>query len=128
LQSWEFVIVKTRGQKEKIANAAFGQDFISDAHFVVVCADQSDTAAAIENILLTVTQKGFGACWVGAFDENMLREIINCPAHVKPVAVIPVGIPDEKPDMPERILLKNVYIGKVLRKRNAVANDGEVTR
>jgi len=126
LQGWEFVIVKTQGQKKKLAMAAFGQDFISNASFVVVvCADQrksasvygergyrlysiQDTAAAIENILLTVTEKGFGACWVGAFDESMVRKIINCPAHVKPVAVIPIGIPDEKTDMPERIPLKMV--------------------
>ncbi|MDI6916223.1 MAG: nitroreductase family protein [Thermoplasmatales archaeon] len=126
LQSWEFVLVKTMEQKKKLADAAFGQDFILDADFVVVvCADQKrssmvygergyelysiqDTAAAIENILLTVTEKGFGACWVGAFDESMVRDIINCPAHVKPVAVIPVGIPDEKPNMPERIPLRRV--------------------
>ena len=45
MQSWEFVIVKSREQKEKLAEAAYDQDFISDADFVVVvCADQRRSA------------------------------------------------------------------------------------
>ncbi|MDI6856637.1 MAG: nitroreductase family protein, partial [Candidatus Thermoplasmatota archaeon] len=92
LQSWEFVVVKSDEQKEKLARAALGQYFIAEAPFVlVVCANQArsgahygrrgyelysiqDTAACIQNILLLATDKGLGTCWVGAFDENEVRK------------------------------------------------------
>jgi nitroreductase len=126
LQSWEFVLVKSKEQKEKLSSAALGQYFIAEAPYViVVCANQArssscygrrgyelysiqDTAACIQNILLLVADKGFGACWIGAFDEGKVRTVINCTKDVKPVAIIPIGLPAEKPIAPERIALKEV--------------------
>jgi nitroreductase len=126
LQSWEFVIIKEKAQKEKLARAAFGQYFITEAPFIIiVCANQArsaagygrrgyelysiqDTAACIQNILLLVTDKGLGACWIGAFNEEEVKRIINTPREIKPVAIIPVGIPAEKPRTPRRISLKEV--------------------
>lgn len=126
LQSWEFVLVKSEEQKEKLAIAALGQYFIAEAPFVVVvCANQArsssvygkrgyelysiqDTAACIQNILLLITAEGLGACWVGAFNEQEVRKVINCPEDIKPVAIIPIGIPAEKPTMPERMSLSEI--------------------
>lgn len=126
LQAWEFVLVKSRKQKEKLVAAALGQHFISEAPFVlVVCANQArsgawygkrgyelysiqDTAACIQNILLLAVDKGLGACWIGAFDEAAVREVINCPEAVKPVAILPIGVPAEEPEAPERLALKKI--------------------
>ena len=126
LQPWEFVIIKNSEQKLKISECAYGQYFISDAPWViVVCANQEeassvygkrghelyciqDTAAAIQNILLCATEKGLAACWIGAFNESAVRKTIECPQHIKPVAIIPIGIPDEKPIIPERKPLKDI--------------------
>jgi nitroreductase len=56
-----------------------------------------DTAAAIENILLTACTLGLGTCWVGAFKEEDVRVVINAPKEMRPVALIPVGYPNESP-------------------------------
>lgn len=126
MQPWVFVLVENKAQRERLAHAALGQSFIADASFViVVCANQArsaaqygrrgyelysiqDTAACVENILLAITNKGFGACWVGAFNETAVKKIINCPENIKPVAIIPVGIPGEVPEMPERDKLDDI--------------------
>lgn len=81
---------------------------------IVVCADEKrsstaygnrgkllyclqDTAAATQNILLTAHSLGLGSCWVGAFDEESARKALNTPKEVRPVAIIPIGYPDETP-------------------------------
>jgi nitroreductase len=40
---------------------------------------------------------GLGTCWVGAFKEEEVREILKTPEGIRPVAIIPVGYPDKAP-------------------------------
>jgi nitroreductase len=114
-QAWAFVIATEPKTKQALASAAFGQKWLEEASAVfVVCADMKraeesygergkslycyqDTAAAIENILLAACAMGLGTCWMGAFREEEIRKVINAPPHMKPVALIPVGYPDESP-------------------------------
>jgi nitroreductase len=103
-----------------LAKAAYGQTFIADAPAsIVVCADKErsaygygsrgrelyciqDTAAAIQNILLTVESNGLGTCWVGAFNEKEVIELLNIPDHVRPVCILPVGYPAGSPSKRSR--------------------------
>ena len=115
VQPWEFVVVSTSHMKQNLSLAAYGQKDLEEASIViVVCADLKrteqaygtrgktlyciqDTAAAIQNILLTATSLGLGTCWIGAFKEEEVRKVINAPKDIRPVAMITVGYPDESP-------------------------------
>mgnify|MGYP000082393865 CR=1 FL=1 len=126
LQPWEFIVVKNKETKKKLARAALGQTWMIKAHvIVVVCANIprtaryygergkilyciQDTAAAIQNMLLTVHALGYGACWVGAFSEREVKEILEIPEHVRPVALVPIGKPKENPPPRPRIPLEKV--------------------
>jgi len=126
LQSWEFVIVRDDDRKAALAEAAYDQDFIAEAAVVVVvCANMArsarryrdrgaalyciqDTAAAIQNILLTSFALGYGSCWVGAFDESRAARLVRAPPETRPVAIIPIGRPAESPDPRPRISLDKV--------------------
>jgi nitroreductase len=108
-QPWVFYVVKDPDVKQKLVEAALKQEFIGQAPVViVVCADPEvsasryedrgrtlyfiqDTAAAVENILLAATSFGLGTCWVGAFRETMVRQALELPPNLRPVAMIPVG-------------------------------------
>ncbi len=125
-QPWGFVAVRDEGVKDRLVDAAHGQGFIGTAPVViVVCADPGrsasrygergsrlyclqDTAAAIQNILLTATANGLGTCWVGAFDEGRAAETIGAPEGIRPVAIIPVGHPAERPPQRPRRSLDEV--------------------
>ena len=116
VQPWEFVVASTQKTKRDLSNAAFGQKDLQEASIViVVCADEKraaenygdrgrtlyclqDTAAAIQNILLTACSLGLGSCWIGAFKEDEIRKVINAPKDMRPVALIPVGYPNEAPE------------------------------
>jgi nitroreductase len=108
-QPWHFCVVRDESTKKGLAQAALDQWFLSEAPVVfVVCADPErsaarygdrgrylyafqDTAAATENLLLAAVASGLGACWVGAFDEQAASRALDLPAHLRPVAIVPVG-------------------------------------
>ena len=48
-------------------------------------------AAAIQNMLLAAHAEGLGSCWVGAFDEDMLKDALKIPDEVYPQAVVTIG-------------------------------------
>jgi nitroreductase len=126
IQPWEFIVIRRPEIKREIAKAALNQIFIEEAPVViVVCADEvkssrvygsrganlyciQDTAAAIENMLLAICALGLGACWVGAFNEDDVRRTLRIPRGLRPVAIIPVGHPAEKPAPPRRRALKEI--------------------
>lgn len=59
-----------------------------------------DAGAAIENLLLSATDAGLGACLFGVFDhESAVKAAFGIPSSVRVVATIAVGRPgsDERP-------------------------------
>jgi nitroreductase len=120
IQPWKFIIVRKPEVKHTLAVAALNQFFIEEAPVViVVCANEEmsrigygsrgaslyclqDTAAAIQNILLTAHTMGLGTCWVGAFREDEVKEALDAPDGVRPVAIIPVGYSTTKPSQRPR--------------------------
>ena len=113
LQARDFIVVRNHATKKRLMEAAFGQDFIETAPVVVVfCANLDriahygdrgrtlyclqDVAAAIQNMALYLHSRGLGSVWVGAFDEGRAAAALGVPAHVRPVAMLPVGYPAEK--------------------------------
>lgn len=125
-QPFEFVVVKDPAVKQKLVRAALWQTFMAEAPVViVVCANVSrtsmrygrrgeelyciqDTAAATQNMLLAAHSLGYGTCWVGAFDEEVAAEAIRAPPEIRPLAIIPLGRPAEKPSMPPRMPLSRI--------------------
>jgi len=115
IQPWEFVVVRDPNIKSRLAEAASEQSFIEEAPVViVVCADAEksrsaygsrgaelyclqDTAAAIQNMLLASVALELGACWVGAFHEQEVKSILRVPRGIRPIAIVPIGYPAEKP-------------------------------
>ena len=67
-----------------------------------------DTAAAIQNILLTACSIGLGTCWVGAFDEDETKKALQAPRGIRPIAMITVGYPENVPLLRERRPLNQI--------------------
>lgn len=126
IQDWEFILVKNPRTKSLLAEAALDQDFVAEAPLlIVVCSDLNrvsssygergkslysvqNSAAAIENLLLAAWDLGIGSCWVGAFREQRVREILVLPEHIRPLAIIPLGYPARVPQKPGRRPLEEV--------------------
>jgi len=120
LQSRKFYFVFNETIKKELAKAALGQNFIAKAPLVVIgCIDDKitgryrergknlysicDVALSIQNLMLLAREEGLGTCWVGAFDEKEVKEILNLPENLRPITIVPIGYPAEKPRAPARV-------------------------
>ena len=59
-------------------------------------------------ILLSAVNEGIGASFVGAFEDDKVTKILGLPVHVKPIGIIALGYPAEKPERFERIELNKL--------------------
>jgi len=61
-------------------------------------------AAAIENLLLTACDLGYGSCWlrVPYYAKDHVEEFLEVEKPWEMLALIPVGIPDQNPLRPSR--------------------------
>ncbi len=125
LQSRDFIIVRDDHTKEELCEAALGQEFIMEAPVcIVVCANLQrispygrrgrefyciqDASASIDHILLASLDYNLGTCWVGAFHEKRVSDVLDLPDYARPVAIIPIGYPAVVPPMPPRMDIKKL--------------------
>jgi nitroreductase len=108
-QPWRFIFVTEAELRHKIARAANEQLFIADAPLIVVgCGlpDQAytgmggrgnsveiDVAIALDHLTLAAVAEDLGTCWIGAFDEQQVRRLLEVPPNAKVVAMTPLGYP-----------------------------------
>jgi nitroreductase len=110
---WRFVVVRKKETLSTIAAALPNGDMLAMAPLgIVVCGDLDavhdhqlsyllqDCSAAVENLLLCAHALGLGACWLGVHPREerirKLKEILQLPASVIPIAAIAIGHPGEE--------------------------------
>lgn len=124
INNLRIIIVGDKTKKESLANYA-DQKWIKDADTVlVVCSDngtlvgqyddrgemygKQQAGAAIQNILLTLTERGIASCWVGAFLESGVKKVLDIPKEVTVEALIPIGYTKEKKKPTRKRPIENV--------------------
>jgi nitroreductase len=117
-QPWSFIVVRKPETKKKLAAVANLQQFIADADTVLIALGdpavskslyKQDPMIAIEHMALASTALGYGTCWIGAFNENDVKEIAKVPENMTVIALLPIGIPDENPPPKPRRAFKEVF-------------------
>ena len=121
-QEWKFVVVKNKETRKNLAQAAFGQSFIGEAPVVIVaCGTESksvmgcgqpthtvDVSIACTFMILQAYELGLGTCWIGAFKEDAVKNILKIPKQVRVVAMTPLGYPDEPASPKDRKRLDQI--------------------
>lgn len=117
-QPWSFIVVRKPETKKKLAAVANLQRFIADADTVLIALGdpavskslyKQDPMIAIEHMVLASTALGYGTCWIGAFNENDVKEIAKVPENMTVIALLPIGVPDETPPPKPRRAFKEVF-------------------
>lgn len=109
-QPWYFIVIREPEGRE-LLNQVYPRPWFKTAPVVIIiCADHSkswkrkadnhdyafaDAAIAIDHITLQAVNLGLGTCWVCNFDVGLYCELFEIPAHISPVALLPLGYPDE---------------------------------
>ena len=55
-----------------------------------------DAAIAMQSMCLAAWEEGIGTCWICAFREGQVKEILGIPSDVRVVALMALGYPRDK--------------------------------
>jgi nitroreductase len=102
-QNWEFVFVADKETKQNLVSACFGQRFVGECGFFIAGVvdptqkwHQVDITIALTNFTLQAAELGYGTCWIGAFDEHIIKALLGIPENKKVVICMTFGKPGEK--------------------------------
>ena len=118
-QPVHFVVVKDPEIKKGLSSFLFNR-FIHDAPAVLVgCADVNslmtgkwaivDAAIAMQNMVIAAWTLGVGSCWIGAFDEEKVKDLIKIPDKWKVVALVTFGYPAEHPKQRKKKAVEELF-------------------
>lgn len=109
LQPWHFILITEADLRRRVAEACHGQTWMAAAPVIVAgCGhphqsyqsmggggDSSiiDVAIALDHLTLAAVAAGLGTCWIGAFDERRVKELLGVPGNLRIVALTPLGYP-----------------------------------
>ena len=122
-QEWRFVVVRDKATRDRIAREAARQPFIGTAAILLAgCAETDgrimrcgqaaypiDLAIAMDHLSLAAVAEGLGTCWIGSFDEAVVKQILGIPAAIRVVQLMPLGYPaDAGPVAKSRLPMEQI--------------------
>jgi nitroreductase len=124
-QEWRFIVVRDQVMRKKLAEAARGQKFVGEAPVVLACCAETDehvmacgqlcypidVAIAMDHITLCAAVEGLGTCWIGAFDEDQVKQLLNIPSPVRVVGLLPIGYPTD----PSSVKKKRLTLEEIVK-------------
>jgi nitroreductase len=132
-QPWTFIVVRNEETRKKLVPACKNQAFIGEAPVVIVACGHEERAyqkmggywnstpvdigIALEHLMLAAAAEGLGTCWIGAFIESDVRDILGIPEDVKVVALTPVGYPAAEKTHRPRKSLEEIIMNERWEKR-----------
>ncbi len=110
-QPWKFILVKDRTLKQKMVPVCNNQKFMDEAPLIIVACGKKlpinrggymgemsillDVATAFTQLILAARAEGLGTCWIGAFNNDELKKLLEVPDGYEVVAATPLGYPSD---------------------------------
>lgn len=133
MQCWRFIVVKDRQKTQQISELTYVESFMKTMGYkanpakkgiveapavIIACADpgksgiiwdqtyyMTDIGIAAQTLMLAVRALDMGTVFVGIFDEDAIRKLLEIPSNIRIVGIFPVGyLLDDKKEikMPSR--------------------------
>lgn len=121
-QSGRFIVTRSAEMREKVAEVSHRQKWMTQAPLFISCiadicvripegsfsVDETspqfelkqcirDVAIQAEHIVLQAEELGLSTCWIGWYNQEDIREVLEIPADKYVVCILVVGYADEKP-------------------------------
>lgn len=118
-QCWRFVAITDKETITKLAKCQIViNGWLKDVPAVIVfCADPRessdmndlpyymwDAALAAHSLILAATEMGLGTCYLAAYDEQKVKELLGVPQDLRVVCMTPLGYPTEKRSIGEKLM------------------------
>ncbi len=110
MKAYEFIVIDDVEKLKEVSKCLPYGKFLADASLgIIACGNISkvnagelsyllqDTSAAIQNILIAVSELKLGSCWLGVHPREDrikgIKKIFSLPDNIIPVSVISIGYP-----------------------------------
>ena len=121
-QEWRFVVVQKKALREKLKEAAFGEEKVGQAPVVIALCTTNieyrmpngqlsypiDLSFAAAFMMLQAVHEGLATCCVTTFDEQEVREMLTVPFSMRVVLLLLVGYGDGQPEPSPRKSQKQI--------------------
>jgi nitroreductase len=141
MQCCRLIVVEDADKKETLSELAYVESFFAPLGYktnpaqkgiaqapvvIVLCADPdksgkirnqeyylTDAGIASQNLMLATHSQGLGTVFVGVFDEEKVRSLLQIPQDIRVVGLFPVGYPIEAGEpRPRKSLGEVVFLEK----------------
>lgn len=124
-QCWSYIVVSDPALKARLGEAVhYNPDrsaFEKATYVLVLCANPRlsgnmeckpyylvDAGITLQQVVLAAAALGLGTCWVGWFDEQPVKDLLNIPENLRVVALTPLGYPAQSPGPRPRKALEKI--------------------
>jgi nitroreductase len=126
LQAYEMVLVKEAKNRKALSEAAWGQPYVAQAPLSLVFLAHparsagryggrgrnlyslQDATIAAAYVQLAAVELGLASVWVGAFDDQAVRDVVGAGPELVPAAIIVIGYAAESPAATPRRSLSDI--------------------
>ena len=110
-QPFRVIVIRTAGRQEELRRIYKNEWFVQAPLVIGICGVPTeawtrrdgknycdvDVTIAMDHLILAAANEGLGTCWIGAFDAQAAREVLELPAGVEPIAFTPLGYAADAP-------------------------------
>jgi nitroreductase len=109
-QPWNFILVANDDNLDRLKACYEREWFKRVPQVIVICGNHEeswkrsfdqkdhcdvDAAIAIDHMTLRAAELGLGTCWICHFNPDSVREVLQLPSHIEPIALLPIGYPQD---------------------------------
>lgn len=131
LQARSVIIARDKQTKEELCSAALGQSSVIEASVVLVVSANlgesmakygergknlyavQDATIFVAYAQLAATSLGLSSVWIGAFNEDDVRDALGLDNNIIPIALLPIGYAAEEPHKTPRKNLDEIIFKEI---------------
>jgi nitroreductase len=111
-QPFQLVVVHTKGREAEFRRM-YHREWLIQAPIIIFAVGlttqgwvrgtdgknytEVDVSIAFDHLILEAANQGLGTCWIAAFNPDAVRQALNLPEEVDPIALTPLGYPADQP-------------------------------
>ncbi|MFP4374392.1 MAG: nitroreductase family protein [Spirochaetaceae bacterium] len=121
-QAWRFVVIQRPDLRQRVQEAAFGQEYVGQAPAIVALCTTNveykmpngqlsypvDLGIACSFMMLQASHEDLGTCVVTTFEERDVKSLLTVPYQMRVVMLLAVGHPAEPAARADRLPLDRV--------------------